>query len=355
MKLLILTASAGMGHNRAAMAVEEYFKNKHPEVITRQYDTTKHAGFGTRWFYFKSYDEIVKYCPWFWNFWYKLTENKITGAIFDFFSSYNKKINCPKLITEINDFAPDYILCTHFTPPDLILNFTKIKIPVATIVTDYKPCRLWAFSSNQKYFVGHQDSKKDLIKNGINSEKIIVSGIPIGEKFLNFTNIPKDVNGEKNILIMPLPIGKIKIEKLVAEIIKNFPEYKINIICGKNVVQKRKLDKNFSTNNQNIKIMGLINNPEFYMHSADLIISKAGGITITEVLILKKPLIIINPIPGQETENTKFLIKNNFGAEAKNCSKAIELIHALLDGKINFEKLKIEENPMEVIWKNFLN
>jgi len=351
MKILIITASAGAGHNHAADAIAEYLKINHPETQIKKIDLTDYIGFCSRWFYFKSYNVIIKYCPWFWNFWYNLTENKITGFIFWQIGKVSEKLNSKKLFKEIDDFAPNKILCTHFTPPDIIFNFYNKKIDIATVVTDYLPCRLWACSPKQKYFVGHNDAKLKLIKNQIPEQNIIISGLPIKSIFYN---LPKKEGAEqKNILIMPVPIGKINLKKLTSQLAKNFPNYKINIICGTNKNQKDELRKYFKEN-ENIKIYGFVENQEIYINEADIIFSKAGGITITEILFLKKPLIIINPIPGQETQNTNFLLKNNFACYTKNYIQAIDIAKNIINKEINLNEMDLTKNPMEIIWEEFL-
>lgn len=352
MKLLIITASAGMGHNRAAQALEEYTKINRPDIQTKKIDLIDYLGFGSQWFYFKSYEQIIKIWPKFWYFWFWLTENKITGKIFDYLSASNKKLNLPKFSAEIKSFQPDYILCTHFTPPDLIENFSDLKIPLATVVTDYFPCRLWSLAKNQKFFVAHEFTKLQLEKYGINPKNIIISGIPIDIKFFKKSKEAK-IETKKNILIMPVPKGEINLEKLI-KTLNNFPNYKINIICGKNKTQKNNLEKKF-INKTNITILGLINNPEDFLNAADIVISKAGGITISEILICKKPLIVVNPIPGQETKNAKFLADNNLAIWAHDYSQITQIIKDIDLKNLELKTLDFVKNPAQIILENFLN
>lgn len=353
MNLLIITASAGMGHNRAADAIEEYTRLNRPEITIKKIDLVNYLGPFSKWFYFQSYEQIIKIWPKFWYFWFWLTENKITNIFFILFCAYNKKFNTNKLANEMKNFKPDQILCTHFAPPYLIQNFLN-QTPIATVVTDYYPCRLWAMYKNQKYFVAHEYTKKQLEKYGILPKNIIISGIPVGINFIKKTLETKVENAEKNILIMPAPKGQIKLKNLINELVQNFPDFKITIICGKNKNQKSKLEKIYTDKNK-IEILGLINNTEDYISKASIIISKAGGITVSEILTLQKPLVIINPIPGQETKNTKFLLENNLAAQAHTTFEAVQIIK-----KINSEDLKLKtpdfiKNPTQIILDNFLN
>lgn len=355
MKILIISAKAGMGHIKTAEALEKNWALTNPEIKIKNIELTDFIDSFSKKIFFESYEIMIKKIPKLWDFFYKKTENEKKLKTLNFLTQLLKKMNSSKLKKEIDNFLPDVIVSTHFAPTDIILNQIKFKKPVFTLITDYAPHRIWINKKNSAYFVGSQYTKNLMSKYNIDKEKIIVSGIPVQPDFykkiknLNIKNYKK----QKTILLMPSQTGKIKTENLINKIL-NLKSYNLQllVICGKNKTLKEKLEK---IKSKNLKIFGLTDNIFDLMIQSDLIITKAGGITITEALTLQKPLILINPVPGQEEENVKFLEKNKYGILAKTIDETIEKIQAILNKDIQLKSWVIIKNPAQIILKKIKN
>jgi len=264
--------------------------------------------------------------------------------------------------------------------PDVIINTfpilasLKIKnslgenIPVFNIVTDFYVHKLWLSEEIDKFYIATEELKEELKKMNIPVEKTVVSGIPIRDAFEEAESISmlyKKYNfkrGKKIILINSGAFGVFKdIKKVCIELCKN-KMIQVVVVCGNNKVQKTKLE---SLSLKNLKIFGFIENIDDLYKISCCMITKSGGITLSEALAVQIPLIIIKPVPGQEKENALYFEKKGAAIIANNSyqiiNSTIELIKnpALLNAmKKNMKKMynkssseKIVEDVVESIEK----
>ena len=201
----------------------------------------------------------------------------------------------------------------------------KIGSILANVITDYgeDPYNEWI--SGYEYidyiFVAHNDIKIKLTQKGVPENKVFDTGIPVSNKFLTtfdkkeiFEELEFNEN-KKTILFFgggELGLGKTKTIEIFNALVTNFDNIQIIVISGKNETLRKEFEKIVAQNNKNnkIKIYGYTNKVAEYMSVSDMVITKPGGLTTTESLVSGLPIIVINPIPGQETENAEFLEKS---------------------------------------------
>lgn len=350
-KLLIVSCSTGSGHFRAAEGLRLFCQKLYPEVQVLHIDLADYLHGFARAFAVSSYDVIIKHAPKLFKFFYLLTDKafsqKILGILRPFF-----RFGAMKFFKKIKEYQPDYILSTQFTP-QLILP-KKFSTPIDTLITDYHAHQVWLAPNVRNFFVASEQTKTELEKFGIKS---IVSGIPLHPRFFtakDTTGLKKELNINNDwpiILIMPIYQGEVKAKEAVSTIFSYNKNVNVVAISGKNNEKVfNDLEKIKDSGQKNFIIIKKTPQIDDWMRLADIIVSKAGGLTISEVMYLQKPLIVINPIPGQEDYNTDYMKKNHFCLKANSSDDLAKKIKLLLLNPTMIEK-KSHPNASEIILK----
>ena len=334
-KILFVSCSAGMGHDRAAEALYLTCQKLYPQIQCQLLNIADCVGPQTKKVFTSSYDKLVNNQPWLYGLIFKLTDNqfwtKLAYLLSFIFYPLAKQIN-----QQIIDFNPDVIISTHFYTGYILSK--KITTPLYTVITDYYPKvhKIWLAPKVSQFFLALTQIKQELDKRKLNS---VASGIPIHPSFGQKIDKEKTKNtwglnaNWPTILFMPTIKGKINIFKAVKTILDGMKKINLIIITGKNnqnLFEKLSTTKNTTNNLQNLLILRQTKQVADLMKIADIIITKAGGLTLSECLHLQKPTIIINSIPGQETHNANYFIQqgwaNTAGSEEELTSKIKETL-----------------------------
>ena len=197
--------------------------------------------------------------------------------------------------------------------------------------------------------------KKDIVNKGIPSSKIYATGIPLSNRFLEHFNRKEikssfDLDYNKKTILFfgggEFGLGKEKtlmILQAFIDSIKN--EYQIIVISGKNQKMQNKFE-NLVGNNPNVQVYGYTNEVPELMSISDLVVTKPGGLTITEALASGLPIVVINPIPGQEVENAEYLEKKGVAVWIRKTENPFEAVKELLDNPEQIKHMKIRSKLM---------
>ena len=315
MDVLYLSISMGAGHIRAAEALNEYIEKKYPGSRTLIVDTFKYINTAAHKLIVDGYLNIVEKRPELYGWLYGMSEYK--GNI-NTLSEIVSRLLSYKIKRLISGFKPSIIVCTHPFPLQMI-SFLKKKekldIPVIAILTDYVNHPLWFHDNIEAYIVGHDTIKKDMIKYGFLKERIFSYGIPVSPCFLDKKN-KKDIRMELGLedrftlLVMGGSLGFGEIEHTFLYLSKNLNKAQFIVVTGKNDTLKKRLEQFSSSFGRYVRILGYTDNIPILMDASDLIITKPGGMTVSEALVKELPMAVISPIPGQEERNAEFLVKS---------------------------------------------
>lgn len=357
-KILLLHIEAGHGHKKVAEAVAQELKKQNPPDT--QVEIRDALEFTDRQFavqYPKIYFWMVMHAPWLWGFFFYFTDNPLVywfikplRHLWNFIHAFNLRKHLQK-----NEY--DMLIFTHFLPAEVAASMKRkglIKSKLITIVTDVIPHQVWINQGTDLYWAMAEESKAALINRGISAEKILVKGIPISSIF----NEPISRNSVNNkfgfsdnrftILFTSGSFGTGPTEELL-EILKDWKEkVQAIVVCGKNqplfdLLQKKKDGLAFP-----VHIFGFINNMHEMMSAADLMFAKPGGATMCESLVKKVAMIIMSPIPGQETYNAKWLIQHNAAVQIEKAEEIRPILKSILETP---EKLNAMLSSIESIAK----
>lgn len=343
MKILIISCSTGGGHNACAKYILEELKNNNIEAEFKDfYDiVNKKAKKLSEKLYLSTLNgngKIFKVV-------YKLGElyskTKLKSPVY----SVNK-LHKKKLYNYIIQNKIDLVITTHIFPA---LTLTAIKkVPFLLVATDYTACPFME-EANPNYYVIQNGIEKDFINKGIDEKKILKTGIPVSSNFIkNAKNIRYNLNidKEKTILIMLGSMGFGNINKIVNNLLE-IDNTKTIIVTGSNKELYNKLKK---IKNKKLITLGYVHNMNDLIYSSDIVVSKPGGLSSTEIASINKPLIHAFAIPGIETINTNFFYNHKMSIKCNNENEIIQNIIKLLnDDKLQKEMIKSQS---KIINKN---
>lgn len=344
LNILITTAPFGNGHKMVASALKNAFINrgynniKVVDVFTEFHPLITD---GIKKAYLKSYDFKYAY-----SFFYYGVEKIVDKKIMFPYKKFGTNI-LNKLVEE-ND--PNIIINTYpICFEKEITNDKGENIPIFNVVTDFCVHKLWISEEIDKFYLATEYLQKELEKMDIPIEKTVVSGIPIRDSFedsLNESYLYKKYGFDetkKIILISAGAFGVLKDIKSICEKLCQFKDLQVAVVCGNNQELKSDLDK---LNYDNLKPFGFIEDIHELYKISTCMITKSGGITLSEALAVQIPLILFNPVPGQEKENALFFEENGAAIIAYNKEDIISYA-IYLSNNIN-EASKMKENMKKI-------
>lgn len=350
--ILIFYASYGGGHLNAAKSINEYILNHYENIQTELIDCMKYVNKTVEKVTTAAYREAAKKAPWVWG---RIYSDSQKGPLAHL-STRSNKIMAIKLLKLLREKNPDLIISTHPFSSQMcsyLKRKGKITAKIATIMTDFAPHDQWLVGSDftDYYFVANDKMKDYLIQKDIEDKKIFVTGIPLSNRFLQKYDRKQILDtyhleeGKRNILFFgggEFGLGKSKTFEIFDTLIKISTDMQIIAISGKNEKMRTKFEEIVKTNNATgrVKVLSFTNQVPELMSISDLVITKPGGMTTTESLASGLPMIIINPIPGQEEENAEFLENKGAGIWIKKEHNVSEILNNLFSTPNKLNEMK---------------
>lgn len=337
MKALIFSVSAGGGHLNAAEAIKDYIELENSNSKVEIIDTLKYINPVIDKVVIGSYLKALKVTPFLYRKLYSYSEGN-DPLVITLASKIIESLTC-KLLPLIHKFNADVLISTHsFTTEMLsVLKFKyNLNIPCISIITDFYPHSTWLHPHIDAYIVSDNDMRKKMVSEGIKEDSIYDFGIPVkpdfNEKYKKESTL-ESLNlslSKITILVMGGSLGLGKIMDIYEQLNKIEYDIQIIVITGKNKKLYSHLSKIKKSSLKDTCIVGYTDKVNKYMQCSDILLTKPGGLTITEALICNLPLGVFSPIPGQEEKNAQFLFKNDLAINLTDISKCGENISKLL-------------------------
>ncbi len=336
-KLLVLSASYGEGHQQAAVAIRDALTNMspHTEVKIVDYMRSVHP----------MLDSVMKYCylnsvrfaPALYGWFYKGTSQIPPSSIIQ---RQLNSLGIDEMEETLREFKPDVVLATFPTPAGVVSHLKqqgKVDVPLATVITDHAIHSQWIHPFTDAYFVGSEYVRKGLVARGIPSDIIHVTGIPVRPAFLQ--SFDRDALCKKyglrpdipTVLVMGGGYGVMGDVDQICEELFQYPyPVQVIVVAGKNKRMKMQLDEAVKAATRPVWVYGFVSEVYELMAVSDLMLTKAGGLTISEALAVQLPMLLYRPIPGQEVQNAKFLVRAGVAVLARNRKQVSEHLYDLL-------------------------
>lgn len=349
MKVLILYAKAGNGHYKAAEAIKEKLEKHYKDVEVVFEDGLEYSSRIVNKIVVKGYANMTKVAPNMWGAIYAKADTQERNTLNELSKLVNKglTIRLKKLLRETK---PDVIVSTHHFVSKTcayLKKKNKTNAKIVTVITDYAIHNIWLEDHMyyDKVLVATDEMKEDSIIYGVKEDKIEVTGIPTSLKFSerydrNKTLKEYKLEDKRTFLFFAgggQGIGQSK--DVFKELLETEDDFQVVAVCGNNEKQKDKFTEMAQKTNKKVVVLGYTNDVPALMNMCDFVISKPGGLTSTECLVMNKPMLIINPIPGQEEQNAIYFTNNGTAIRAYEGEPLRHQINTLVKNKMRVEQM----------------
>jgi processive 1,2-diacylglycerol beta-glucosyltransferase len=317
-RLLILSVSAGAGHVRAADAVAATARAASPPLDVTHLDLLSLVPREFRKLYGEQYIKLVEKLPQLWSYLYSKSDRPSRDSLIGKLKRSAEKLNTRKLDAEIVRLAPDAILCTHFLPAELLSRQRARGAtlpPVWVQVTDFDVHALWVHPHIDRYCVASDEVAYRLVDRGVPRERISVTGIPVMPQFsvaLDRASCAAELGVSRDrftVLMMAGGAGVGSLDELAERVLRSPSDLQLIALAGRNAGLLRRLQALAKRNAGRLFPLGFTTTVERAMAASDLVVTKPGGLSVSECLATAKPMLLVSPIPGQEERNADYLLE----------------------------------------------
>ncbi len=347
-RVLILSASVGAGHLRAAQALEAAFAESEFPGEAKHLDVLRFTNPAFRTLYSQGYIELVNKAP------------DLLGWLYDRldvpWKSHRlqqafEKANLAPLVRSLTALRPDFALCTHFLPAGIIAWLRRkgrLALPQAVVVTDYDVHALWLLRDVEHYFVAREEARAYLEGAGVPVERISMTGIPIDPMFATPRNkaSARRLHGLKDDLsTLLVSVGGFGLDgavKILECLLAVRLPLQVVAVAGARADVRNRLQRVAAAapSRHRVHVLGFTTAMDELMAAADLLVGKAGGLTSSEALARELPLLIVNPIPGQEERNSDHLLEVGAALRCNNLSTLAWKVENLLADPARLTRLR---------------
>ncbi len=326
-RIAIFSASAGAGHTRAAEALESACRQRYPAAEVQHLDTLALAPKSFRRLYGQGYVDFVNHAPELVGAIYERTNRPPKHPAAERLGLLLQRLNTRPFVKFLREFQPDVVAHTHFLPAYLVSHEKKrgrFAAPHLVVVTDFDVHRFWLCPGIDRYCVAREDNRVHLAALGEPADRIEVTGIPIAPVFAERPDVAAlrrkhGVAGDRPlVLVLGGGFGVGPVESLVEGLWSALRGVEIVVVAGKNEALRKRLEKRSEKAPTPTRILGFTREMHEWMALACLAVTKPGGLTTSEALARGLPLVVANPIPGQETRNATMLFEEGAAISGEN-------------------------------------
>ncbi len=349
--VVLLSASSGTGHVRAAQALEKAFSAR-GDCVVEHIDAIRYVSKLFQRIYEKAYIAMVRRVP------------ELMGVIYERTDQpWNHprrrlaldRLNTQPMIRMLQRLQPDLCVATHFLPAEIIawlIAKEKLRARHAIVVTDYDVHALWLCRTVDRYYVAMEESAEYMTRIGVPRERLRVTGLPVDPVFAT----PADRSAARKrfgldvdaptVLVSAGGEGVGPIEQLVRDLLGMRRPWQIVAIAGKSEKMRRRLEElaraagTLPAGAPRLCAVGFTAEMDQYMAAADLLVGKAGGLTTSEALARGLPMALVEPIPGQEERNADHLLEAGAAIRCNNLPAAAWKIATLLDDPARLRRMQ---------------
>lgn len=332
MRVLILSITAGQGHHATGQAIQS-------ELLSRGHacemlDTFSYISPLIKESIARGYLLAASRTPNMYGRVYRMGEKLENSSVKQSFGEFANGIFASKLQRYIEEYQPDALVCTHVFSAQVVTQLSlEQHIPSFGIVTDFTMHPFWEETDLDYYVLANARLKLAATKKGLFEEKLLDFGIPIHQKFRQKRSQKEarevlGIEDKNTMLVMSGSMGYGHVARIVEKLDRLPMDFQILSVCGNNHQAQKKIDRLKS--HKKIYNYGFVDNVEVMMDAADCILTKPGGLTVSEALAKELPMILMDPIPGQEERNLEFLLNNGLAMHITQTFPVDEAVYHML-------------------------
>lgn len=328
-RILVFSASFGGGHRSAAEAIVRYYREHYPrEIDVRMIDFFEEFLPGVNTLAKFAYNQSVQFFPTGYGAFFEVSNRLPTNPVI-----HELKIGgFARASAYIENYEPHAVISTYPVAGGVVSSIKTEKPMISAIaITDFGTHNAWLHPSADLYFVACKEAREDLVVRGIPWDRVVVSGIPVHEKFnteLERLDVRRELGLAERFTVLTTPAaGSVGDVRDIANQLAS-AGIQVASVTGHNARLKRRMDT-LEKKAPLVRVFGFTEEMHKMMKSSDVLVGKAGGLTVSESLAMGLPLIIFNPVPGQEIFNVDFLVNYGAGLLARDEDDVVEKVKFL--------------------------
>lgn len=343
-RILLMYITTSSGHHRASCAIEQTIKRLDPGATVVAVDAFEYTSRFVRSAISHSYFSLIRHQPDVWEYLY---DNPAVHQRVQQLRTLLHRYHAGKFKQLLETVRPDVIACTQAYPCGVVADFKKhhnVRTPLVGVLTDYAPHLYWFHDTVDVYVVPSEQVKQRFITRGVEPQRVRVFGIPIDPQFTE--PVDRDAVARSlgldlsrpTILIMGGGSGFGRIREIVMSLDSLPYPCQLVVLLGTN----RTLRAWFQAQHFRHRVVPLGYTSDVYrlMEIATILVSKPGGMTTSEALAKQLPLVIVNPIPGQEAYNARFLLSQGAAVQAASIDMVRQTVRDLLENPAQLEAMR---------------
>jgi processive 1,2-diacylglycerol beta-glucosyltransferase len=341
-RILVLSASVGGGHVRAGEALAAAFRAEEPAALVRHMDVLQLANAAFRRLYGKAYFDLFHFSPHIIGYLYDYLDRptrQTKFAVGDRLRVMAERANLRRCSALLKEEPWDLLVSTHFLPSGIAAALRRKKessAPHAVVTTDYETHRLWVTQPCDRYFTATEEGAGYLRHWGVPASDVAVTGIPIDPVFAETKG--REACRRKHGILPDRPavlqlaggFGVGPVEAIYRSLLSVERPLSLTVVAGSNAAAGESLKKIPVPSRHAVRLLGYTREIDELMEASDLLVSKPGGLTCSEALAKGLPMAIVNPIPGQESRNSDFLLEAGAAVKVNNLPTLGLKVEALL-------------------------
>ena len=334
---MFLSANVGVGHTSAANALKVELSIGGPRFEARVVDSYKYAASVVSRVVSNGYLGMVKTIPQMYRFLYNRAERATEVGPF---RAWVHQFTAGNLRSLLVDLKPDVVICTHAFPCGVMAEYKKQfddAPPVVAVVTDFVVHAFWIHTNIEAYAVATEEMRTTLVARGVPYDRIVVSGIPVNPAFGNphpdrdalreELGLPRD---RDIVLLMGGGLGIGPLETMMQALDRVTVPLCAVAIVGRSSRSEQRVLEYAHRVGYPVRVVRFVNNVHDYMHASDVLVTKPGGLTSSEALAARLPMVLFKPLPGQEERNTRYLVQRRAALRSKNARDLTRNVQSLL-------------------------
>jgi len=351
-RILVYSASFGAGHIRAAEALIEAIRGQQPGIEIVHRDCMEEVSPVLNRLLQVTYIGMMRHLPRWWGALYYGTAELSSRSLLQ---RAMNALGRQTYLRQIRELQPELIICSYPTVAGAVAELRRqraVTAPLVTVVTDYSIHKQWIHAGVDLYLVGNKEVRDGLTARGIKPERIRVTGIPVSRRFEQALDRPAIVDrlGLRlelpTVLLMAGAQGVLAdFREICAFLAQTSRPVQTLVVCGRNQQFYDALGPIIDQARNPVIRFGFVQAVEELMTVADLMITKAGGLIVSEALTKQLPMVVFRPIAGQEAENTKFLTAIGAARSAPDLEQLRAIVHQLLEQPAELEQYRSGSQP----------
>ncbi|MDQ7857713.1 MAG: glycosyltransferase [Armatimonadota bacterium] len=336
--IAFLSCNYGGGHNRVAEVLAREVRARRPEARIQVLDYIEtFVGHAQNVLSTFCYVTAVRRAPWTWRWFYRATSR------IPYDSPTQRALNSlgkARLERFLAAQRPDLVVCTYCVPAGAISELRaagRTAVPCATVITDHAVHSQWIHPHVDQYLVSSDYVRAGLVARGVPPDRVATTGIPIDPRF----GVPHDVRALRrryglhpDVPVILVMVGAANLLRRAADVYRALAELPVDAqvvwVCGRDERLRRTLEALAPRARNPVTVLGYVEEVHELMAAATLMVSKAGGVTTSEAFAAELPVVVINPIPGQEEENVRFVEHLGAGVQARSVADLGRIVTDLL-------------------------